>query len=217
MGNIAQSSSLAQTTKNFQSTTQYGNATSTELTGKGASNAVNGGISLIFNNGGNKVTATKSTTKAAKSIKGVTKSTPVNSGSIASDSIGMASPVPNGGGGSSPLVGGTGNVDVSISSPDASAVTSLADVTNEALGVVGQAVTGLSSVASQSLLAGTQTAALAIPTYAADEVAGQQQQPSEIFVGSGSGSPTSTLDSPILWGIGAVAIGLTLAWILRNK
>lgn len=203
MGDILSSHQANQTTKNFQATSQSGTASSIEKQGKGAANAVGNGISLVLNTGGNKVSSknSKATAKPARANGTSGATSPSASGSDTSKTT------------------GSGAINVSIAQSDSGAIQAGTSVSLASIGAIKDANDNIVSLAEHALQQGASVAALAIPTYAAAEVAGNAINPQPVVVETGGGTDTgfSGNTSKILIGLSVVGFALTLGMFFKRR
>jgi hypothetical protein len=205
MGDIGSSHTASQHTENFQSGADNGGvASSVRSIGKGGSFAAGNGISLVLNTGGNKTTATKS--------KGGKKGRAGRGGTPAPASAGDVTPPASGGGGTdSQNVSGSGDIKVNISQTDQGAVQAGENVSLAAIDAIKSANEASLSLAQSALQTGADVAAVAIPTYAAAEIAGQAINPQPIDQSQSQTTAQPGNKKTLVWVAviaGAVMIGI---------
>jgi hypothetical protein len=206
MGNLATSAQNSQKTVNQQVGVNGAGASGASASGnvgKGGAQAVGNGISLVFNTGNNKIAPTGGGSGVARTRNNGAPLTPA------------PAPAPAVGSGNNPANQASGNIAVQISQTDqgsvqAGATVSLAALTlaNAANDALLQSNTNATTLAEHALQAGADVAAVAIPTYAAGEIASNAINPPTIIDsgGGGYGAPAPAISTgEILAGVGILA------------
>ncbi|HWC61738.1 MAG TPA: hypothetical protein VHC44_18765 [Verrucomicrobiae bacterium] len=216
MGDLATSKKNSQSTSNQQVGVNGTGASGASGTiGKGAAQAVSGGISLVFNTGGNKISSKDTVGNASTG-----KNKPVKGKTTAPADASPPAPAGSSGGANSASNQAGGNIAVSIQQTDQGAVQAGTDVSLAALEVAKQANDALlqsntnsATLASLALQAGADVAAVAIPTYAAQEIAGNAINPQPV---TESVTPSSNTNK-ILIGLFVIGLVVSVGFALKHK
>jgi hypothetical protein len=214
MGDIGSSHSATQKTVNQQVGVNGAGASGSSGTlGKNAALASGSGISLSFNTGGNKI--------STKQNKGQSKGGGGGKGGGIGGKAGhggAAGPASASGADAASNQAG-GNINVQLQQTDQGAIASGTSVSLAALQLAAsandallQSNTNAVTLAAHALQAGADVAAVAIPTYAAQEIASNaiNPGPTVIDTGGGQGQPAGISKNEILIGVAAIAAALLL-------
>jgi hypothetical protein len=205
MGDIASSHSATQNTTNQQIGVNGAGASASGGTlGKKAVQASGAGISLSFDTGNNKISAPKKVNAGGGHKNGAAASpgASIADNSSASNQAG-------------------GNIAVTIAQTDQGSVAAGENVSLAALHLAQsandallQSNTNATTLAAAALQTGADVAAVAVPTYAAAEIASNAINPPTV-IDTGGAPGASPSNTGLI--IGVVGIALSLALLMKKK